>query len=164
MLESLTSVRRAGVRDAALLRAIRLESLRDTPEAYGSTYEDSARWTPRQWRTVAARWNYYLAERGGAVVGMASGGFNDAHPGTHWLYGMFVTPSARGTGVAAQLVEAVSAWARADGASALHLHVTESVSRARAFYEKVGFHATGDFILMDRDPSLRLLTMVRAID
>ena len=43
---------------------------------------------------------------------MVSGGYNDNHPGTHWLYGMYVTPAARGSGAAELLVEAVVDWAR----------------------------------------------------
>jgi GNAT superfamily N-acetyltransferase len=158
------SVRHAGAGDGRLLRAIRLESLADTPDAYGTTYEESVTWSRARWRTVAAKWNYYLAECDGAVVGMASGGYNDSHPGTHWLFGMYVTPSARGTGVAAQLVDAISEWARGDGARSLYLHVTESVARARAFYEKMGFQLNGESIKMGRDPSLTLVTMVRALD
>jgi GNAT superfamily N-acetyltransferase len=74
---------------------------------------------------------------------------------------MYVTPSERGSGVASQLVETVSTWARDDGASAIYLHVTESVARARAFYTKMGFRENGEIIIMQRDPSLRLFTMVR---
>lgn len=158
------TVRHADVKDAKLLRAIRLEALGDTPEAYGSTYEDAVKWSRLRWRMVAAKWNYYLCERNGRVIGMASGGYNDVHPGTHWLYGMYVTPSERGSGAAALLVETVSEWARGDGARELYLHVTSSVARARAFYEKMGFALNGESIRMDRDPTLTLVTMVRRLD
>ena len=164
MDESPFLVRRANAKDAQKLRAIRLESLADTPAAYGSTYEDSVKWSRLKWRIAAAKWNYFFGERDGEVVGMASGGFNDSHPGTHWLFGMYVTPSARGTGVAGQLVEAVSEWARGEGAKSLYLHVTESVTRARAFYEKMGFRLNGESIKMDRDRSMTLVTMVRNLD
>jgi GNAT superfamily N-acetyltransferase len=161
MTEQIFTVRHAGVEDAMLLRAIRLESLSDTPDAYGSTYKDSLKWPNSRWRVAAREWNYYLAERHGHVVGMASGGFNANHPGTRWLFGMYVTPGARGTGVAQQLVETVSDWARGDGATELYLHVTTTVARARAFYQKVGFRLNGEEIVMDRDRSIRLVTMVR---
>lgn len=153
-------VRRASSEDWRGLRTIRLESLSDTPEAYGSTYEASVTWTDERWRKAAAQWTYFLAERDELVVGMVSGGLNDQHPGTHWLYGMYVTPSERGTMTAARLVDAVGEWARDRGASQLFLHVTGSVARARAFYEKVGFVATGEVLTMDRDPSITLHTMV----
>jgi GNAT superfamily N-acetyltransferase len=95
---------------------------------------------------------------------MVSGGYNDARPGTRWLYGMYVTPSERGTGTAALLVRSIGEWARSQGVSEVYLHVTTSVSRARAFYEKIGFRATGDSFEMERDRSLTLITMVQNLE
>jgi GNAT superfamily N-acetyltransferase len=146
-----------------MLRSIRLESLLDTPEAYGSTYGEASAWRDDRWRTAARQWHFYLAERDDEVVGMVSGGLNEVAPGTHWMYGMYVSPVARSTGVAASLVEATCDWAVEQGGDALYLHVTESVARARAFYERSGFLATGGTITMDRDPSIRLMTMVKSL-
>ena len=161
--ESTLSIRLCGVDDWADLRAIRLEALADTPEAYGSTYAENVRWSDAQWKNAATNRLYYLAERDGHVVGMVSGGFNDGYPGTRWLYGMYVTPSDRGTGTAALLVRAINDWAKAEGVDEVYLHVTTSVARARAFYEKVGFRATGEKFTMERDGSLTLITMVQTI-
>lgn len=159
-----TTVRRADSVDWQALKTIRLESLFDTPEAYGSTFADSSTWPDARWRQVTHEWTFFLAERDDQVIGLASGGFNDQRPGTAWMYGMYVTPGARGTGVAELLVGAVGMWALAQGFNQLYLHVTTSVTRARAFYEKVGFRWTGDTISMDRDPSISLVTMVRELD
>jgi GNAT superfamily N-acetyltransferase len=157
------AVRRAAASDWAALREIRLEALRDTPEAFGSTFEAASNFTEDQWRQMAAQRCYYLAEHDGVVVGMISGGPNDVHPGTRWLYGMYVTPTARGSGVAAQLVAAVEAWARDEGASEIFLHVGSSVLRARAFYSKMGFAPTGESHDVTRDPTLELVTMRRTL-
>ncbi len=105
--ESTLTIRLCGLDDWEDLRAIRLEALGDTPDAYGSTYEESVRWSDAQWKNSASTRLYYLADRDGAVVGMVSGGFNDAYPGTRWLYGMYVTPSERGSGTAELLVRAI---------------------------------------------------------
>lgn len=156
-------VRRANQDDWVSLRSIRLEALGDTPDAFGSTYEDSLAFSDDRWRTMTAQWCYFLSERDGEVMGMISGGLNDQHPGTHWMYGMYVTPSARGSGVAIQLVDAVFEWARSEGATELYLHVTSTISRARAFYEKLGFEFTGNHFTMTRDPRLELLTMRRSL-
>lgn len=156
-------VRRALGDDWARLKAIRLEALADTPAAYGSTLEAAQGFSDKRWRSMAEQFIYYLAERNGRVVGMASGGGNDEHPGTKWLYGMYVTPSARGGGAAYLLVDAVATWARDQGASELYLNVTSSVARAVAFYEKAGFEPNGERHPMDRDPSLELITMVGTI-
>jgi GNAT superfamily N-acetyltransferase len=162
--EATLSIRLCGLDDWEGLRAIRLEALSDTPDAYGSTYEETARWSDAQWKNSASTRLYYLAERDGRVVGMVSGGFNDAYPGTRWLYGMYVTPSERGSGTAERLVLAIGEWAKHHGVDEIYLHVTTSVPRARAFYEKVGFQPNGESREMERDTSLTLITMVKRLD
>ena len=162
--ESTLTIRLCGLADWQDLRAIRLEALADTPDAYGSTYEESVRWSDAQWKNAASTRLYYLADRSGRMVGMVSGGFNDAYPGTRWLYGMYVTPSERGSGTAEHLVRSIEEWARSHGVGEIYLHVTTSVPRARAFYEKVGFRPTGESFAMERDKSLTLITMVKSVD
>jgi GNAT superfamily N-acetyltransferase len=129
--------------DAAALRAIRLEALADSPEAFGDSYEECLAWDEAQWRACADEWNFYLAEVDGRVVGMARGETHDGRPGTRWLFAMYVSPQARGTDVARRLVDTVAAWAVAEGMDALHLYVSSSMTRAKAFYVKSGFAATG---------------------
>jgi GNAT superfamily N-acetyltransferase len=157
------TLRRVQEEDWNGLRAIRLEALFDTPEAFGSTYDDAILFNEDRWRTMAREHCYFLAERDGAVVGMISGGLNDGHPGTRWMYGMYVTPPYRGSGVANALVDAVCEWAKSEGVDKLFLHVTSAVPRARAFYTKIGFILTGDSFLMPRDASLELLTMEKSL-
>jgi len=164
MSDTTLLVRRAGSEDWMALKAIRLEALRDTPDAYGSTLLAALAFPQDRWRAMIEEQCYFLVERDGAVLGMAAGGFHDDHPGQHWLYAMYVTPAARGGHVASCLVDAVVAWARSDGALALHLDVTTSLPRARAFYEKAGFRETGVARRMYRDPTITLITMRRAVD
>jgi GNAT superfamily N-acetyltransferase len=147
-------VRPGLARDASALRAIRLEALADTPDAYGETYAECVAWSEETWAQKASRWNFYLAESDGRVVGMARGESHDARSDTRFLFAMYVSPSARGTETARLLVDTVSAWAKAQGVDALHLYVSNAVPRARAFYAKTGFVATGSSLLMHRDESL----------
>jgi GNAT superfamily N-acetyltransferase len=153
------TVRRAVEDDFAIVREIRLTALSDEPDAYGSTFAEAQQRTEDQWRDSAANWNQYLALEDGRAVGMASGGRFPPFPEARWLYGMFVMPSHRGSGVARELVHVVADWARGEGVSTLGLHVTESIPRARAFYTKVGFSDTGLREPMQRDHSLTLITM-----
>ena len=157
-------VRRADEFDADRLREIRLLALQSEPDAYGSTYEESVRFPQQQWTTMAQEWNYFLALRNDEVLGMASGGLNPSFPDTRWLYGMFVHERFRGTGVAQTLVRTVADWARGEGVHTLGLHVTTTVLRARAFYEKVGFVASGEVMAMDRDHHLKLQVMTTNLD
>lgn len=163
MSESTLVVRRTVSDDWSELRDIRLEALRDTPDAFGSTYDEALAFCDDEWRTFAQKRCFYLAERDGSVVGMISGGLNEAHPGTHWMYGMFVTPLERGTGTAQRLVREVDNWARGEGASELFLHVGSTVARARAFYLKLGFEPTGKTFVMHRNTAITLITMKRSL-
>jgi GNAT superfamily N-acetyltransferase len=160
--DAAVTIRRLDRGDWAVLRDIRLEALSDAPEAFGSTLVGAQRLSARQWRTRLTSGLYFVAERDGKVVGMVSGGFNDAHPGTHWLYGMYVTPSARGSAAASLLVGAVLQWARDEGALEIYLHVASAAPRARAFYEKSGFRLVAEPFAMERDPSITMFTMTKS--
>lgn len=157
------SIRRCNESDHIVLREIRLEALKDSPDAYGSTYKESELWTPARWKEMALG-NCYLGEIDGDVVGMATGGLNTELPDTFWLFGMFVSPKARGTGVAIDLVRAVEEWAKKLGGTELYLHVSETMLRARTFYRKIGFTPNGGSVTMDRDTSIKLVTMVKKLD
>ncbi len=157
-------VRATTADDADDYRALRLEALADSPDAFGTTLADARDYDAARWESLAGSGATVLAWRGRRAVGMASGGVNDAHPGTRWLYGMYVTPAERGRGVAEALVEAVLGRARALGAPALYLQVTGAMGRARAFYARLGFEPTGERLAMRRDPTLALTTLARPLD
>ena len=140
--------------DAPSLRAIRLEALLDSPDAYGETYAECVAWSDDDWAQRARQWNFYVAEIDGRVVGMARGSAHDERPDTRWLFAMYVSPAARGSDAARRLVEAVCAWAVSQGVGALHLYVSRAVPRARSFYTKFGFVDTGPTLSMHRDDNL----------
>ena len=148
-------IRPSAVTDWEDLRDLRLEGLLDTPAAYGSTHAEVAAWTPEQWRELASSPLTFVAVAGGALVGMARGGRNDHDPPdstARWLWGMYVSPVARGSRVAGALVDMVAAWSRSDGGHELRLFVSRDVPRARAFYVKSGFVATGHSVAHDNQP------------
>jgi GNAT superfamily N-acetyltransferase len=65
-------------------------------------------------------------------------------PGVFSISSLVVRPELRGCGVAAQVLEAVEAWARAEGATAVHLHVSRRNAGAMAFALRAGFADAGD--------------------
>jgi GNAT superfamily N-acetyltransferase len=145
-------IRPTALDDWEALRSLRLEALLDTPAAYGAEYADVATWTPEQWYEMAASPLTFVAVANGDLVGMARGGHNDHEPPdstARWLWGMYVTPRARGSRVAAALVDFVASWARSDGGDELCLFVARDVTRARAFYRKSGFNETGFSVTHD---------------
>jgi ribosomal protein S18 acetylase RimI-like enzyme len=67
------------------------------------------------------------------------------------LMAMWVDPAIRGSGGANQLVEALVDWARSADAKVVRLKVIEGNDRARGFYDRVGFRATGQTQVRERD-------------
>ena len=77
---------------------------------------------------------------------------------------MIVDKSYRQQGIGKKLMEAIEKWAKDQGGTELYLHVTESMQRARSFYTKIGFSLNGGSVTMDRDTSIKLVTMVKKLD
>jgi ribosomal protein S18 acetylase RimI-like enzyme len=133
--------------DLPAYRAIRLDSLRLHPRAYGSSYEEEAAYTLDDF---AARWP--------APPGVALGGFvagrlagiagllvparpKQRHKG--FIYGIYVQQEARGHGLARGLVKTAIAAARAAGLVYVWLNVSVGNDPARRLYDGLGFRAVG---------------------
>lgn len=93
----------------------------------------------------------FVADHGGELVGLAHLVF---HPSTWstqpycYLEDLFVAPSARGTGTARELLEAVFAEAERRGAARVYWETQEFNGPARALYDQVA-HRTS-FIIYER--------------
>ncbi len=128
------------------LRDIRLASLLDTPEAFGSTYASTVS-RPDEWfrdwakRTAESPTDAtFLAWDGDAAVGIV-GTFNDK--GESVIVAMWVAPTHRGDGLGRALLDAVVGFIRAQGAAEVVLGVTDGNDAARALYERYGFAFNG---------------------
>jgi RimJ/RimL family protein N-acetyltransferase len=124
-------------------RDIRLRALRDSPDAFGSTYAREVAFAEADWRrrledptSVSV-----LALEGHRAVGMV-GGFQDL-PGWLHVIAMWVDPGARGRGLAQGLLRAIHHWAD-DRGLRLHLDVSTANPGARRVYERYGFTITGE--------------------
>jgi GNAT superfamily N-acetyltransferase len=136
-------VRRLEPGDWELLREVRLRSLADAPEAFGSTHEREAGFDEAEWRDRAASNGWFIAVDDDEPVGIAAGYRDPQAPAEQrHLVAMWVAPAARGSGVADRLIDAVVGWSRDGGASELTLGVTDGNERARAVYLRYGFSET----------------------
>ncbi len=152
-------------KDWEQVRAIRLEMLADTPQAYLETL-DQARAHPEAFWRARAR-NGRSEDGITAVAILPSGRWigsmtvrvldQEQDP---WLVAVYVAPDFRGasSGVTDALLAEVEDWARTKG-SGLLLQVNEANRRARAAYRKRGFVETGRFRPYPLDPRLRELEM-----
>ena len=137
-------VRRIGAHEWGELRDLRLRALQDAPDAFGSTHaEESARTDARwmEWATALADGPSFgaVAVVDDRWVGMAVGAPHRDHPGEAGLFGMWVAPDERRTGIGHDLVEQVVRWARSEGFPVLRLLVTLTNDGAMHLYERCGF-------------------------
>jgi RimJ/RimL family protein N-acetyltransferase len=116
-----------------------LEGLRNDPEAFGSTFEKES-CEPGQYFVDRLTRSAVFGGFAGRLVGVAGFYFfedtKSRHKGVLW--GMYVTPEARGSRIATALVERLLEHAATE-VEQVQLTVTASNGRARRFYERMGF-------------------------
>lgn len=151
--------------DWAVHRAVRLEMLTETPDAYWTTYADVAGFTEADWRERIASTTHVQAVRDGQVVGSA-GLWDDPYDDgtTATLVAMYVRPPARGQAVGEALVSAVMAEAARRGRVRVELEVTSSNERAIRLYQRMGFSFNGTHTPHPRKPDLEELGMQISLD
>ena len=132
------------VGDEERLRTIRLQALRDAPDAFLSTFEDVSQWPLSSWTSQLQSLHTLVAVVDGRDVGMVRG-FVDlkTNPLAAWLISMWVSPQARGQGVGTALIEALVSWAEHAGAMRLHLEVGAHNDAAQSLYRRMGFVDSG---------------------
>ncbi len=165
-------VRRLVEDDWAMLRAVRLEMLADTPLAYLETVADAEQRSEGEWRRRAGRGSAGPTDLGLAAEPVGTPGrwvgylatFVDSPRQGH-VVSVYVAPEHRGTGVAAELLDGVRRWATEEaGLDRLHLFVHEHNARARAFYRRYGFSETGATLPYDLDPTAVEVEMMMLLD
>lgn len=143
------SVRRLTESDAIPFRALRLEGLKGSPTAFGSSYEESER------RPLSAFAERLKPTEHSAVFGAFGGdhlvgtvgvyresGLKQQHKAVLW--GMYVTSGARRTGVGRRLVSTALDAARAmRGVLQVKLAVEGTNLAASALYRSFGFEEYG---------------------
>lgn len=144
---SVISIETLAQDEGARLREVRLRSLRDTPDAFGSTWEEVSQRPlasfSDQLKTMKTLVAVMKTPEGSRDVGVVRGApDNDGH-NVRWLLSMWVAPEARRGGVGSALIEALIDWARDDGAEGLRLEVGAHNTGAIALYRKHGFRPTG---------------------
>lgn len=151
----------------ARARDFRLEALRDevAPFAFLTTFAEAATWTDEDWRKRAWASSEIAAPSprqralvavddddtwlGTLTVLVTEAGEKDfagssLSSRTADVVGVYVTPTARGSGVIQALLSAAADWTAAQGILHLQLFVHEHNPRAQRAYEKSGFRFTGE--------------------
>src|SRR5690242_16394934 len=106
------TVRALGEDEWEQYRAVRLSALEESPDAFAATLAEEQEFDEALWRTRMRRSQRLIAERDGQAVGVASLGQQSESDRVAELFGLWVSPAARGSGVATQLVQAGADAAR----------------------------------------------------
>ncbi len=146
-------IRRFMPREWPAYRALRLRSLADAPNAFGSSLALEESWDHALWMArlmaadVSGRDCPLVAQStgpDGAMLGLLWAKCDTADAGIVHLYQMWVAPEARGRGAASALVDEAVAWARAIGARLVQLGVVVDNQDAIRLYLRKGFGNAGE--------------------
>lgn len=130
----MSEARRLGPDDWEAFRDIRLRSLADSPDAFGSTFERERGFTEADWRQRVSGPVYVVEDPAPVAVG----GIFDRE-GISQIWGMWTDPAHRGRGHAHRVLDALTALR-----SEVQLHVNITNGGARVVYERYGFVGTGE--------------------
>lgn len=137
---------RLGPDDAEAWREIRLQALRDAPDAFDSLYAD---WSCRPLADFAARLaavpTFAAGECAARPLAVAAWE-RDLDPRCArrgWLMSVYARPEARGRGFADAVLARIADDARSAGMTSLGLHVGEANGPALRLYRRAGFAPSG---------------------
>jgi ribosomal protein S18 acetylase RimI-like enzyme len=125
--------------------------LRDDAAFFSTRYEDAVRQPDATWERWIEEASAGTAkvllcavdDETGAWLGVV-GGFVRVDPAEAQLISMWVSPDARGRGIAQQLIRELARWALERGCRTVVLFVQEANTPAQALYARMGFTPTGD--------------------
>jgi ribosomal protein S18 acetylase RimI-like enzyme len=146
--------------DWRALKDLRLAALLDAPQAFGVSHATASGYTESQWRERAAgpHLRFWLAFLDGEAVGMIGGGVSSRQ--RYNLIAMWLAPQVRGSGIAAQLVDAVKAEAVSQGYAGVYLDVAPDNRRAVGFYVRQGFAFIDEWEPLASHPHIQVQTML----
>ena len=142
--------------DWAKVRELRLRSLAESSEAFGSSLPRERRFTERHWRMRLRTSPTWLAlDEAGLPMGIVSMINEPGSPADdRHVVGLWVAPEARRKGLGWALLDAVRSAAIDEGARTVSLWVMDGNLPAGDLYVRAGFTRTHERQRLPRDPEL----------
>lgn len=148
-----------------LYKSVRLKSLRESPDSFGSIYDQEAVLSDAEWKSrLDLKFREIdalplIAEIEGQPVGIAWGFIHKPNLQVAHIYQMWVSPESRGKGIAKSLLVKIIVWALCRGCSLMALGVTTSNEAAVNLYRTFGFVAAGQLEKLRADSPLLVQPM-----
>lgn len=138
------TVRELAADEWEIFKTLRLRALQEDPEAFVASYEEESQHSDEEWQERMSHATRIGAQQGSEWVALASVGDEDTRDDDDLgeVYGIWVTPSLRGEGVARQLMEHAELVGRNAGYSHLAYWVNTDNGRAVAFASSIGYRPT----------------------
>jgi RimJ/RimL family protein N-acetyltransferase len=129
-----------------ILRNVRLTALKESPRSFLSKYEKEVNFGEEQWRGEFSRGEWIIAGEEGkppdALIGVTRS--NDIPSTDRYLEYLWVSPEARRSKLATNLIQAVLGRQEALGIEVVWLWILDGNEPARELYNKCGFVTTGE--------------------
>ena len=131
-------------------KLLRLASLIDSPDSFGSTHERESSFSENEWRsrinpaTGTVHILPLVAELDDSPIGLACGLVHTSELDSAYVYQMWVSPDYRGYGVGRALLYRILSWAQGLELTSLSLAVTTINLPAVSFYTQFGFMPFGN--------------------
>lgn len=144
------SIRPVQTHEWRTYQTLRLSALRDSPDAFGSTYgleitHPEHFWQERIQAACASEADCVLfALKEGQACGLIWCKLSDSEPGLADIYQMWVAPSARGLRAGYGLLDAAVTWAKSRQVVCVRLGVTQNNEAAVRLYTNYGFVPNGE--------------------
>jgi len=148
-------------------KSVRLASLAESPDSFGSTYERESAYVQTEWESRldpierAKNALPLIAEYEEIPIGVAWGLVHEPVTKVAHIYQMWVSPEARGKGVAKALLEQIEAWALARNCDLMALSVTTTNDAAVHLYQIAGFLPSGQVEELREGSALKTQKMVK---
>ncbi|GIG39867.1 GNAT family N-acetyltransferase [Cellulomonas phragmiteti] len=140
--------------DWQTVRDVRLRSLRESPDAFGSSLTREERFAESHWRMrlrTSATW--VAVDDAGEPRGLVSLVQEPGSPeDDRHVVSLWVAPEVRRQGIGWSLLDAVVRGGAAQGASTVSLWVVDDNASAVDLYVRAGFTRTGERQVLPRDP------------
>ena len=141
-------IREAEVSDAAQLRELRLDALRDSPTAFPAEFSVNANQPLSFWEGRLSSneiGTIFFAEQESQLIGMIGIRRGESLKTKHSanIWGVYVRPAWRGLHISDSLIAACTAWARSKDVNILKLGVVIASAAAVRCYQRCGFTIYG---------------------
>lgn len=122
---------------------VRLASLLDAPDAFGTQHDEAALWVEASWREQLRNLATFVAVVDERDAGVVRGVRHVEYEDTTYLISMWVDPRARRRGVGSALIDEVVGWTRSIGRRRVFLDVRTHNAGAESLYRAKDFAPTG---------------------